>query len=109
MIHPDARLAPYEVPSPDQCLRWMKRVDTLTRPSGSATRTNGQVERAGEDAAWASLTRPTVARDRSVATVPRLEDCRPRSVFEAGGPGWSLALAETNWSRAAPQFYWGFR
>jgi hypothetical protein len=40
---------------------------------------------------------------RRVATVPRLQDCRPRSVFEAGGLGSSLAA--TNRSRAAPQFF----
>ena len=48
------------------------------------------------------------AAGRSVATVPRLQDCRSRSVFEAGGPGSYLALAVTNRSTAAPQFYWGF-
>jgi hypothetical protein len=51
------------------------------------------MEGAGEDAAWASLTRLTAARGRRVATVPRLQDCRPRRVFEAGGPGSSLVRA----------------
>jgi hypothetical protein len=66
---------------------------------------DGEVAGAGEDAAWASLNRLTAARGRRVATVPRLQDCRPRSVFEAGGPGSSLALAATNRFRATLQFY----
>ena len=43
------------------------------------------MEGAGQDAAWGSLTRLTAPRGRRVATVPRLQDCRPRSLFEGGG------------------------
>ena len=47
------------------------------------------MERAGEDAPWASLTRLTAARGRWATTGRRLQDCRTRSVFDAPAPARS--------------------
>ena len=60
---------------------------------------------AGKDAAWGSVTRLTAPRGRRVATVPRLQDCRTRSVFEGRRRSLSLALATTLRSSVAPHFY----
>src|SRR4029453_2523311 len=51
-----------------------------------------EVEGSGDDGAWASWTRLMAVRQEG-ATIRRSQDCRTRSVFDAGGPVSSLALA----------------
>jgi len=60
------------------------------------------VERAGQDTAWGSLTRLTVARGRRVATVLRLQDCRR----DVRGRRRSLSLALAN--TIGPEPHLGF-
>jgi hypothetical protein len=81
----------------DNALRGLYRF-ALSMAGFSLGHGEREVAGAGEDGAWGSLTRLTAARGRRGATVPRLQD-RPRSVFEAGGPG----IPDTGRSRIGPE------